>query len=359
MTTLSQHAHLRSTLEFLDHTVLERFPPLAEFARNLGRTPLIQVPSVRGGARIFAKCEWFNPTGTVKDRTAFAMLYRLLQDQPGTALQRLHVLEYSGGSLAMSLSGLCGRLGLRRTLAMGSFVTPEAVAAMEREGSDVVLVDKEKGFWAVMEKAFELATQHPQWSFLYQHANPANLWVHRVLTGGELLQQLHSPELAGLQPAAWVASIGTGGSLAGVYQALAPHYPGLELYGVTPAELPYGSPLPPNGLPKYAGSGGLGSGRKQAFVEAIEEQVSAQLTVTFDESIRAMARFCRETGHRIGSSAAANWLAARQVARRFGPDRVVLTLFPSLPTPAEWAKAEQILFQPEGSTDGFTELAAV
>ncbi len=343
MNTLGPDITLGNTLESLDHSVLERFPALGAFARQLGRTPLIEAPSARGGARIFAKCEWFNPTGTVKDRTAFAMLYQLLREQPAATPERLHVLEYSGGSLAVSLSGLCARLGFRRTLVMASFVAPSAVAAMEREGSEVVLVDKEKGFWAVMEKAFELAERHPRWSFLYQHTNPANLWVHRVLTGGELLRQLDGPGLADLRPAAWVASIGTGGSLAGVYQALAPRYPGLELYGVTPAELPYGSPLPPNGLPKYAGSGGLGSGRRQAFVEAVEAQVSAQLTVTFDEAIRAMARFHQETGRRIGSSAAANQL--------------VLTVFPSLPTPAEWARVEQILSRTGRATGGFTELA--
>lgn len=317
----------------LDPAVLERHPALATFAADLGGTPLVSLPRRHGEARILAKCEWENPTGSIKDRTAFALLYDLLRREP----EPDRVLEYSGGNLAVSLSRLCGALGLANTLVMASFVPSAVVDAMRTQGTQVDLVPKELGFWAVMERAYALAERHPDWSFLHQHRNGANPWIHRTGTGEELLDDLADAGVARVD--AWVASIGTGGTLIGVHETLRRCFPEVRMVAVTPAELPYGSPLPPNGLPKYAGSGGLGSGRKQPFVEAQEVRIWRRLVVSHPHSIAAISRLHEESGLRVGSSAAANWLAAIRVAREIGPDGVVATVFPSAATEQEWDAA--------------------
>jgi cysteine synthase A len=317
----------------LDHAVLERHPALAAFADALGGTPLVALPRRRGEALILAKCEWDNPTGSIKDRTAFALVYDLLRREPRPG----RVLEYSGGNLAVSLSRLCGALGLPNTLVMASFVPQPAIAAMRAQGTEVELVPKELGFWAVMERAYALADRHPDWSFLHQHRNRSNLWVHRTATGGELLADLDAAGVTRVD--AWVASVGTGGTLIGVHDALRRRHPQARLVAVTPAELPYGSPLPPNGLPKYAGSGGLGCGRKQPFVEEEEARLWRRLVVSHPHAIAGIARLHEESGLRVGSSAAANWLAALRIAREIGPDGVVATVFPSAATEQEWGAA--------------------
>lgn len=319
--------------EALDPAVLERHPALAAFAAELGGTPLVSLPRRPGEARILAKCEWENPTGSIKDRTAFALLYDLLRRER----EPDRVLEYSGGNLAVSLSRLCAALGLANTLVMASFVPSAVVDAMRAQGTQVDLVPKELGFWAVMERAYALAERHPDWSFLHQHRNHSNLWIHRTGTGQELLEGLTEAGIARVD--AWVASIGTGGTLIGVHDALRQRFPEVRMVAVTPAELPYGSPRPPNGLPKYAGSGGLGSGRKQPFVKPREARIWRRLVVSHPHSIAGISRLHEESGLRVGSSAAANWLAAMRVAREIGPNGVVATVFPSAATDQEWTAA--------------------
>jgi cysteine synthase A len=324
----------------LDHTLLNHYTPLQTYLKNLGDTPLIEVPGPAQGARIFAKCEWENPTGTVKDRPVFGMIYNLLRKTPRELHKDLHILEYTGGSLGMALSRLCAELELNLTLVLSASTDPGIVKLLRSHGTDVVLVPKELGFWGVMEKTKVLAVEHPTWSFLYQHENPANLWMHKETTGREIARQL--PKDAPLERAAWVASIGTGGSLMGVAESLWERIPHLEVYATTPAELPYGSELAPNGLPKFLGSGGLGSGRRQTFVAAREARVSGHLHYSYDESLRAMKDFHAKTGIKIGSSAAANWLAACEVATRLGSSGSVIFVVPSAAPAHEWLKVEAL-----------------
>lgn len=304
---------------------------LQAFASQVGDTPLTEIATPPGAARIFAKCEWDNPTGSIKDRAAYAMLVDLLQQTPADDWHKLHILEYSGGNLGLSLAAMCRELQIRLTLVLSSGVSKRIVNRLEELGAEVILVDKERGFWGVMEHAMELSERNPSYSFLYQHTNEANFIAHRKHTGSEIVNQLPVSRID-----AWVASVGTGGTLMGVYAALVESFPQVQLHLVIPAELPYGSPNPPNGLRKYNGSGGLGNGRKQPFVQREEERLSRQWPISFPETLREMKRQYEETGIRIGTSAAANLLVARQVADELGPNATVVTIFPDAGTPEEW-----------------------
>ena len=323
----------------LDQRLLEQHPPLLQYLLQVGDTPLTKVPGPGNGARVFAKCEWTNPTG-VKDRAVFGMVYRELKKTPLARRGGLHILEYTGGSLGMALSRLCAQLGLHLTLVLSGATDPAVVAEMRGHGSKVILVPRERGFWGVMETAHGLAAENPTWRFLFQHENPANIWMHRETTGREVAEQLPYDSADG--PCAWIASIGTGATLIGVYSALIQKIPQLQLFATTPAELPYGSEFAPNGLPKFLGSGGLGCGRKQPFVAAVESRIMGHLHYTYEDALRGMREFCGRTGLRIGSSAAANWLAACKVAERLGPQATVVTVFPSAATEYEWAKAQSV-----------------
>ena len=334
---------MSASMRFMDHLdarTLDRHRGLAEFASRVGGTPLIALPPEPGCARIFAKCEWENPSGTVKDRVAFAMVYAFLRDLGADDAARAHLLEYTGGSLGLSLSKLCRRLGIPLTLVAGSFLPAASAAELAADGTELELVDKEKGFYAVIERAVELARLHPDWTLLYQHENPANPWIHRETTGRELLAQLKTAGAPRLD--AGVASIGTGGSLIGVYEAARSRFPDVRLYATTPSELPYASPLPGNGLPKFAGSGGLGDGRRQGFVEPHDETVARHFHYSFDETLLSMRAFSERTGLRVGTSAAANLAAAREVSRELGEGGCVATIFPSLATKDEWAKCREL-----------------
>jgi cysteine synthase A len=323
---------------YLDAAVLEAYPALGRFRARLG-SRLIEVPQIKGCGRVFAKCEFDNPTATVKDRVACGMLWRVLQtDRPNQRQTRgLHVLEYSGGTLAVPLAQLCHELGIAITLVLSSGADQSLISLIEGYGAEVVLVDKTRGFYAVVQRASELSGQHPDWRFLCQHDNPANLYMHETTTGKEILDQLPVRRVD-----AWLTSVGTGGSLVGVYRALAQVHPRLALYATTPAEMPYGTSQVPSGKPKFAGSGGMGYGIRQPFMREYDDAVRQHVPYSFPETLAVMQSFHRETGIWIGSSAAANLSAARSLAAELGPDGVVVTMFPSAGTPEEQAKASAV-----------------
>jgi cysteine synthase A len=316
--------------------VVDRFPALASFQRQLGATPLVEVAVPAGSARVLAKAEWGNPCGSVKDRTAFALLCELLayRDDPA----ELPLIEYSGGNLANPLSVLAEQLGLDLTLVLSDATADHYVHQLRRRGATVELVDRRAGFLGVMTRARDLAAQpgSPR-HLLYQHRSQANVWMHRTSTGAEITDQL-AGQFGGLVPDRFVASVGTGGTLAGVLAALKARHPAVRGVAVTPSELPYGSALPPNGKPKYAGSGGLGDGIRQPFVKDAERDIVEFHTVSRADALSGMAEYLDLTGTRIGSSAAANWRVALDVAARIGTGGVVVTIFPDAGSPSEWAE---------------------
>lgn len=310
----------------------ERYPAYGKFGRHLGNTPLIPVPGPAGGAAVLAKCEWENPEGSIKDRVAYALLGSALEQHGGRPLDELKVIEYSGGNLARALSSLCADLRIHARFVLSSASPRSLLDALAERGAEVDLVDKEKGFLAVVRHALRIAEEDPGWTLLYQHRNPANVSFHEQTTGAEILTQVGERQVA-----AWVASIGTGGSLIGVLRALRARHPAVRAVGVTPAELPYGSEEPPNGLPKYAGSGGMGDGIRQPFVTLHDDEVEHH-SVSYPRCLEVMAEFFDETGIRIGSSAAANWLTAKKVAESLPASATVVTVLPDAGTPEEWAR---------------------
>ncbi|MGW7574683.1 PLP-dependent cysteine synthase family protein [Streptomyces sp. NPDC054765] len=313
--------------------VERRHPAYGRFATALGNTTLMELPGVPDGARLLGKSEWENPAGSIKDRVAYALLGDALLHHGDRPLGELRVLEYSGGNLSRALSLLSAELGLTARFVLSSASPPSLLELLAARGVGVDLVDKQQGFLEVVRHALRIATADDRWTLLYQHRNPVNVLLHETTTGAEILRQLD-----GRSPAAWVASIGTGGTLIGVLRALRAAHPGVRAIGVSPAELPYGSPAEPNGLPKYAGSGGMGHGIRQPFVTLHDDRIEHR-TVSWPQALAGMAEFHRLTGVRIGSSAAANWLAAREVAASLPASATVVTVLPDAGTPEEWQQA--------------------
>lgn len=312
-----------------------------EFRRAVGGTDLIEVPRRHGGARIFAKTEWTNPTGSVKDRAAVAMLDAKLEHFNGD-LEDIHIVEYSGGNLAISLSYACHLLGIRNTLFVSASTSGRLVNELRAEGSDIRTVETSLGFLGVMEAAKRFVGETPGATFLYQHENLANPRIHQATTGQEIIHDLKTKFgiAAWDGPVAVAVAIGTGGTLAGVFRALAAWCPEVQCYGVTPAELPYGSQCPPNGLAKFAGSGGLGNGIKQRFVASVERGIHGHLTYNYQEALAAKSLFLKRTGQVIGSSSGAAWLAAMKIADQLGPNGIVVTVFACKGVPEERETSE-------------------
>lgn len=311
----------------------DRYPELAQFRRDIGTTPVIDVPSVPGCAGIVAKCEWDNPAGSIKDRTAYALLCEALRRHGPRPADDLKILEYSGGNLGLSLSYLCSRIGVTLRLVVASFTSTSLLETYRDRGAMVDIIPKQEGFLGTIRAAQRISAAEPDWELLFQHANSVNPAFHELSTGQELLAQLR-----GRTVHTWIASIGSGGSLIGVMRALRRVYPDLRTIGVTPAEAPYGGEGPPTTQRKFCGAAGLGYGIRQPFVKAHEDLIAKHCYVSYREALDGAAEFFDLTGTRIGTSSSANWLIARRIAAELPPDQVIATVFADAGTPEQWAE---------------------
>ncbi len=300
---------------------LAMFPQLTSFYHDLGNTPLMPVPGPAGGARILAKCEFENPFGSVKDRVAFGMFCDAVNRHDFSRGQ-LKLLDASGGNMGRALAMLGRLCDIPVHLVIPDSSPDSLINALYEARADVTLVDRRHFLMGLIARAQEIALRDPSWMLLSQHLNLVNVAVHQHQTGQEIRRQLHGDKAGG-----WVAAVGTGGTLSGVYAALAPDNPVLKVQGTTPREMPFGTMSPPNGRDKFAGAGGMGFGFRQPFITRMTADEVPFYHVGWEESLSAMFEFYQLTGVRIGASSAANWKSAYHLARSCGQDEPVVTLF--------------------------------
>ena len=300
---------------------LRKFPQLASFYHGLGNTPLQEVPGPGGGARILAKLEFYNPFGSVKDRTAFGMFCDAINRHDFNQ-GPLKLLDASGGNMGRALAMLGNLCDIAVHLVIPDSSPDTLINTLREANAELTLVDRRHFLLGMIARAQEIKQQDAGWTLLSQHLNLANLAVHQYQTGGEILRQMAGSKVSG-----WVAAVGTGGTLSGVYAALEPDNPGLIVQGTTPLEMPFGTMSPPDGRDKFAGSGGMGFGFRQPFIARINRDEVPFRHVGYEEALSAMYEFYQLTGIRIGGSSAANWKNAYGLAQSLGPDEVVVTLF--------------------------------
>ena len=280
----------------------------------IGDTPMVRLHRLppAGSADVWAKLEWTNPGGSVKDRIAKAMIESAEgagQLHPGSV-----IVEPTSGNTGIGLAMVAAVKGYRLILTMPETMTIERRALLKAYGAELVLTPAGEGMKGAVARAEDLARQHgyfmPQ-----QFRNPANPEAHRRTTALEVLGQL--PELD-----AFVAGVGTGGTITGVAEVVKAHRPGCRFVAVEPA----GSPVLSGGKPGPHQIGGIGAGFVPDVLNtAIIDEI---IQVTNEEAAATARRLAREEGILAGiSSGAATW-AAIQVAQRLGTGRNVAVVLP-------------------------------
>ncbi|XBS69528.1 pyridoxal-phosphate dependent enzyme [Acerihabitans sp. KWT182] len=218
---------------------LELFPQLSSFSQGLGNTPLKEVPGPEGGAKILAKLESTNPFGSVKDRTAFGLFCDAV-NRHDFSQRPLKLLDASGGNMGRALAMLGHLCDIPVHLVIPDSSSQTLLNTLREANAEITLVDKRHFLLGMIARAQEIKRQNPSWTLLSQHLNLANVAVHRHQTGQEILRQL-----AGAKAGGWVASVGTGGTLSGVFAALEQDNPALKVQGTTPKEMPFATFSPP------------------------------------------------------------------------------------------------------------------
>ncbi len=283
----------------------------------IGSTPVVRLarmPQLDGvGGEVWAKLENFNPGGSVKDRICLAMIEAAERDgalRPGGT-----IIEPTSGNTGIGLALVAAVKGYRLVLTMPDTMSEERRALLVAYGATLTLTPDTKGMHGAIRRAEELLAEHPDWYMPQQFTNPANPEVHRRTTAPEILAQL--PRID-----AFVAGIGTGGTITGVGEVLRAKRPGISIHAVEPAS----SAVLSGGEPGYHHIQGIGAGFVPEILnQAIYDEV---ITVSDEEAVRHTRTLARYEGLLVGISSGAACAAAITVARRLGRGAVVLTIFP-------------------------------
>jgi len=277
-------------------------------------TPVVQLRRLPGpdDAGVWAKLESFNPGGSVKDRICLNMIEAAEQDD------RLHpgdtIVEPTSGNTGIGLALVAAVKGYRLILTMPDTMSEERRSLLAAYGATVVLTPDTKGMHGAVQKAEEIVAENPSYFMPQQFTNPANPAVHRMTTAQEILQQM--PQLD-----AFVAGVGTGGTITGVGQVLRAHYPNIKIFAVEPDA----SPVLSGGEAGYHSLQGIGAGFVPPVLDTtIYDEV---IRVTDSEATTYTRRLAREEGILVGVSSGAACIAALQVARQLGKGRTVLAIF--------------------------------
>ena len=275
----------------------------ANITDAIGNTPLVELPafSPRPGVRLFAKLEGNNPTGSVKDRIARAMVQAALDD--GTLTAGKTILEPTSGNTGISLAMLVRRLGYRFLAVMPESVSPERVQLLEAYGAEIVFSPGEQGSNGAIVVAKKMAAEDDSYLMLYQYGNEANPLAHYETTAPEIIRDL--PEVTH-----FVAGLGTGGTLMGVGRRLKEFNPGIEIIAAAPD---------PNDLIQ-----GLRS-LEDGFVPPILDlkMLDARSLVGSEESFQMTAALLEREGIFAGISSGAVLAAALRVAERLERANIV------------------------------------
>ena len=291
-------------------------PPLDSILEAIGGTPVVRLRRVvpPGAAAVYAKLESFNPGGSVKDRIALAMVEAA--EREGRLAPGGRLVEPTTGNTGVALALVCAVKGYRLTLVIPDSTALEHRQALDAYGAEIVLTRAEDGLPAAVARAREIARRDGA-LLLDQFANPANPAAHRHGTGRELVDALRS---AGALPDAFVAGVGTGGTLSGVAAVLRRARPGVLVVAVEPEACAVlsGGPVGPTRIQ------GLGAG----FVPAVLDRTCYDrvMTVSDEEAWATKARLAREEGLLVGISSGAAVAAALRVARELGEGKVVATV---------------------------------
>ena len=195
----------------------------------VGNTPIVELKRIapKEGVRIFAKLEYYNPTGSVKDRVAKAMIERAEEEgaiSPGQA-----ILEPTSGNTGIALGLICRLKGYSLTVVMPENVTPERTELLKMYGAEIVYSEGSKGSNGAVEKALDMAQKDSRFYMPYQYGNQANPDAHYYGTAEEIIDQIG-------EVTAFVAGLGTGGTLMGNGRRLKEHDPNTKIVAAEPLQ---------------------------------------------------------------------------------------------------------------------------
>lgn len=281
-------------------------------------TPMVRLQKVveTGSADVVAKLEGSNPTGSVKDRVCLGMIRAA--EKEGKLKKGYTIIEPTGGNTGVSLAMIAAVLGYDLILVMPENVPDEQKALLESYGARLELTPSSGGMPAAIKTAREIFSQkNTKKSFmLNQFENPLNPETHKRTTAVEIL------EATGGEIDAFVAGVGTGGTISGVGEVLRAKIPSVQVVAVEPKN----SAVISGGEPGTHRIHGLGAGFMPKLLN--RDVIDRVVTVSDDEALEMTRRLAREEGLVVGISSGAAAFVSVMIARELGKGKRVVTIFP-------------------------------
>lgn len=272
----------------------------------IGKTPLLELGGIEErmnlDAQLVAKLESFNPLGSVKDRTAYAMI--LAAEEDGRLTPDTVVVEPTSGNTGIGLAFVCAVRGYKLILTMPEGLSAERCGLLEALGAELVLTPIEKGIPGAIETAESIARTLPYSFMPMQFENPSNPEVHRLTTGPEIWEDTDG------QVDVLVGTIGTGGTITGAGQFLKEKNPNIKLVGVEPA----GSPVVSGGTAGFHKLQGIGAGFIPEILDV--KLLDEMVTVSDEDALEMTRRLAAVEGLLVGISSGAAVQAAVDLCRR-------------------------------------------
>jgi len=275
---------------------------MSKIAQNIsdliGSTPIIRLNNIN--SNIYAKCEFLNPTSSVKDRIGMNMLDVALQK--GTITQNSHIIEPTSGNTGIALASQCASRNMKLTLVMPESMSIERQKLMKIFGANVVLTASKDGMTGSINKAKELEKSYENGIVLDQFSNPANPAVHETTTALEILEDMEN------DIDIFIASVGTGGSLSGTAKILKQKIPHIKIIAVEPTNSAVlsGKSASPHKIQ------GIGAGFIPDTLDTnIYDEV---IKVTDEDAINTAKNLASKEGLLVGISSGANIWASNYIS---------------------------------------------
>jgi cysteine synthase A len=320
---------MRGEVNIVNRSVLSQVGPevghttsrFKQIRHLIGNTPLLAIRcTFKGKERVvYAKAEHFNMTGSIKDRMAFHILKKAYEQdlvRPGDT-----IAEATSGNTGISFAAIGRALGHQVVVFMPDWMSQERVSLLKSLGARIVLVgEAEGGFLDSIRMTKKLAERQERVFLPSQFANAANVEAHEKTTGPEIWWQLF---FKSIKPDAFVAGVGTGGTIMGAGKFLRERNPAIKLYPVQPAE----SPILTTG--HKAGHHRI-QGISDEFIPPILhlDQLDSILSVNDGDAILMAQKLAASLGLAVGISSGANFIGALLAQEQLGADAVVTTVFP-------------------------------
>lgn len=272
----------------------------------VGKTPLVKLSRLakkhKIKAHILAKCEFYNPAFSVKDRVALKMIEAA--EKSGKVKAETVFVEATSGNTGIGLAAVCAAKGYKLVITMPENMTKERILLMKHFGAEVILTPAEDGMKGAIAKADLLAEKNPNVILLRQFANEANPDAHRFGTSIEIIED------TGGEVDVFVSAVGTSGTLSGVASTLKTYNPDLYVVAVEPAA----SPVLNGGQPGPHKIPGIGAGFVPEFYD--KSLVSEVMDITDDEAMAMSNQVGALEGLSVGLSAGAALCAAVKIGQR-------------------------------------------